>query len=370
MATPLRQQRLSLAEQLFAKPYEFEFPQAVKLIELLYPEKVSVAIGPDASLEALRIHSNILLSTPPSDVFTLTAPSFGVAQAQLTINFMGIAGQTGPLPNVYSELILDRIKAKDYAFRDFLDLFNHRLNGIHYRIHAKHNLSLTKGSPETSQAAQILLALTGLTAGFQGGARGALMALDYGSSRRQKGQRKGFGNGQDPLVPLRGYVKYAGLFWQKPRSAIGLETLLQDYFQRTIRVVQFQGAWTPLEHDQCTRIGKKGRFHVLGETTSLGDKVWVQGDKITLHIGDLSLSDYTHFLPKGALNKRVSHVTRQYLGWENGFDFSLSLQRGQAVPCALDGTAALGWTSWMMDPSAPYEPEAINVAANDPLTIS
>ncbi len=340
MAPPLRKQSPSLKKQLFDKPYEFEFAQAVKLLEKLYDHKEPIAITPRADLDAVRIKSTTLLSTPPSDLYSLTPPENENFPATLNINFMGIAGQTGPLPNVYGELILDRVKSKDYAFLEFLDLFNNRLNGIHYHIQVKYNITLSHNLPQATEAATILKHFGGLV-----------------HSQEVTSQ----------LIPMRSYVKYAGLLWQKPRSAAGLHVALEDYFQLPFDVTQFQGQWTILEPEQCTIIGTKGQYDVLGEGAALGTKAWIHGEKIRLKIGPLDLDHYVSLLPGKKHNKRVAEFTRYYLGCENIFDYKLSLKSDQAIPTKLDGKSALGCTSWMNTTPKNYTPESIVVKSDDPM---
>ena len=340
MATTLRKQSPSIKKQLFEKPYEFEFSQALKLLENLYAYKNPIGIAPRADLEAVRIKSNILLSTPPSDLYTLTRPENENFPATLTINFMGIAGQTGPLPNVYSELILDRVKSKDYAFRDFLDIFNNRLGGIHYRIQAKYNITLNPAFPNATDPAKVLKHFGGLV---------------HSESATPH------------AIPLRSYLKYVGLLWQKPRSAVGLKAALEDFFQLPFEINQFQGQWTTLEHTQCTRIGKRGQHKALGESAALGSKAWIHGEKICLQAGPLSLKDYKAMLPGHSLNTLISEFTRHYLGRENFFDYEIILQDNQATSTKLDGKSALGWTAWMTKTPKDYTPESIRIKPDDPL---
>ena len=340
MATPLRKQSPSIEQKLFEKPYEFEFAQAIKLLENIYAHKKRLGETSQASFESVRIKSNILLSTPPSDLYSLTMPASEKDPVTLTINFMGIAGQTGPLPNVYAELILDRLRVKDYAFREFLDIFNHRLSSIHYRIHVKYTIALNPNLPGETETALVLKHLGGLSCA---------------------------GEESDGLIPLRGYLKYAGLLWQKPHSAMGLQIALKDYFQLPVYVQQFIGRWFTIEEEERTFLGEKGRHSVLGQGAALGTKVWIHGEKIRVVVGPLDLVDYCRMLPGAKSNKLFSEFTRHYLGRENLFDYRISLKRDQATPTRLDGRSALGWTSWMIEESKDYMPESIVVRADDPL---
>jgi type VI secretion system protein ImpH len=342
MGTALRKQSIDIAAELYAKPYEFEFTQAVRLLEQLHPAPEKLGVGPLSNLEALRIRSSIFLSTPPSDIYTLHKDLFNSSRPTLTINFLGLAGQSGPLPNVYSELIMSRVQHKDYAFKDFCDLFNHRLASIHYRIQVKYNLTLESEKPQHSMAAQVLEYLSGLI----------YRAENY-----------------IHRIPRRSYLRYVGLLWQKPHSAMGLEALLKDFFQLSLTVKQFIGHWFVLQPSAATRIGthKDAAYNRLGSEAALGTKAWIQQERIRIQIADLDLATFKDLLPGGALNADIAEVTRHYLGNENEFDFELYLKAGEAPCTSLNGTAALGWSSWLVTGQSGFTPEAIKVPAIEPL---
>lgn len=354
MAAPIRKQSADLRDALFQRPYEFEFPKALSLLEGYYADKAAIASTSRSDQEALRLKGNFSLSSPPSDLFSLEEPLNSFLPAEMVINFMGISGQTGPLPNVYGELLIDRVKAKDYAFRDFLDVFNNRLAGIHYRIRVKNTLGLTRKLPDQNDVSEMLRHL--------GGAPKALT-----SSVGIEGTN----------IESRSFLKYAGLLYPKPRSATALQTLLRDYFGLPFEVEQFQGFWSRLDPSQWTKIGKsgfktpphkRGQQNVLGQSAALGTKAWVHGDQIALKIQGLDLDLYLDMLPGQSQNKRVSEVARQFLGRDQSFSYEIGLRSNQASPTRLDGKSALGWTSWLKDAPEFYTPVAIRIKADDPLS--
>ena len=68
MATTLRRQIPDLIEEIYAKPYEFELAQTLKVFEYLYPDNPEV--GEPESLQAQKIvfKSRVSLSTSSSDI--------------------------------------------------------------------------------------------------------------------------------------------------------------------------------------------------------------------------------------------------------------------------------------------------------------
>lgn len=341
MGAPLRKQSTCIKDVLYAKPFEFEFVQAVKLLEQIHPPKEKLGTTALSQRESIRIRSSISLSVPPSDIYSITPQATPNAAVIMTINFLGIAGQGGPLPNVYNEIIVDRIYHHDFAARDFLDIFNHRIASIHYRIQVKYNMVLESALPHYSMAAKSL--------GYLGG-------LIYPEETYRY------------RIPQYCYLRYCGLLWEQPHSALGLEQFLTDFFNLPIHVEQFVGRWFMIEPNDVTRIGDSSQacYNRLGLDAALGTKVWLQQEKIRIHINFLDFNTYCALLPTGPLNADISEVVRHYLGYENKFDFALQLRKDQVPLTILDGSAALGYTSWIGVMPKDQTPEQVHVPGKDP----
>lgn len=309
----------SVREWLFAEGYKFDFYQAVRLLELMFPESASVGEGSEPRHEAVQFQSNITLDFPASDVQEITPTAGKDSPARMMVNFLGIAGAHGPLPAPYTELILERVRQRDTGLRDFLDIFNHRLISLIYRLAKVHRVPLTPKSPERSAITEFLYAFLGL----------GLPSL------RNRIEVK------DPAL-----LFYSGLIFQEPRSAAGLEHILTDYFQVSAFVKQFQGKWRELEPDQWTYLGRNGRNRALGQTATMGTRYWDQQRNFEVELGPMPLAQFLDFLPDGSAYPPLCALTRFYAGAEFEFNFTLKLSASE-VPESRLGRARLGWTAWL-----------------------
>lgn len=331
----------SVADWLFAESYRFDFFQAVRLLQMLAPDKESVGEGVDPEAEAVRFSAAVDLGFPASDV---AAIKNGGEFARMTVNFLGLAGAQGPLPAPYTELLVERDwRHGDPAPREFLDIFNHRLISLFYRARKAHRISFDAKEPGEDAFSTYLF---------------ALMGLGTENLRTQLS------------TPPRALLFYAGLLAQEPRSMTGLKIILGDYFQVPVEVRPFQGQWCRLAEDQLTTIGARGRNHSLGrDLVILGRRVWDQHGRFELRLGPLSMAQFIDFLPIGTAFDSLCELTRFYAGDNLDFTFQLLLRRDQmplsgAKLSAKDG-AILGWTAWLSQFGWASWPAKTKVRAED-----
>jgi type VI secretion system protein ImpH len=340
---------------LWEEGYRFDFFQAVRLLEIYFsPEKsfqdgglelddeagiaaLSSGETANASLPAVRkkgearkdfvrFKSSVRLNFPTSDIDEVKLEELKPGSrlvAEMTVNLMGLAGALGPLDMPTTELIIERLSKRDTGLKDFLDIFNHRLISLLYRIRKTHRIGLENEPPGQDKISRYLYSIIGLgTDGLMG--------------RMQ--------------VRDRSLLYYAGLLGQQPRSLVGLERILADYFKIEVKGHQFVGQWYDLEESQWTRIGVTGQNQVLGsDPVVLGTRVWDQQAKIEIRLGPLTLQQFLTFIPTGWGFRSLCDLTRFYLGDTLDVSFRLVL-KGEEVPPPVLGMVdepRLGWTSWL-----------------------
>ena len=311
----------SVAEGLFEEGHRFAFLQAVRLLEELYDERTPPGEGVDPKREVVRFRHAVRLDFPPGDVEEVLPAAKG-EPAEMVVNVLGLGGALGPLPPPVTELIVERAFRKDTAFRDFLDIFNHRLVSLFYRARKKYRPALDNKSPARGRVASVLYAFLGLgTPHMQG-----RTAMDD-----------------------RGLLSYAGLSIDRYRSTVGLIRLIEDYFEVSADVVPFAGRWDTIEENDLTRIGATGQNQILGAGAVLGPRVWSDDAGFEIQLGTLTFDQFLSFLPNGRAYHALVDLVSFYVRDDLAFVFNLTLAAAEVPPLRLSAAegAFLGWTSWL-----------------------
>jgi type VI secretion system protein ImpH len=323
MATDERPPTGALAQRLLARPQGFNLFQAISLLERASPQLAPLGQGAGRT-EAVRLSAVVSLGFQPSDVSRVSAnPPTGEAYGLATA-VMSLAGAHGPLPLPFTELVLERSAARDYATADFLDIFNHRFLAFLYRGRKKHHMGLNGQSPQSSSLAACLDALTAL--GLRAGVRAPL-----GESS---------------------WLRHAGLLGGAPRSMSGLLVMLADRLQVQASGQQFCGGWRQLEPRDVLRLGARKPQHAprLGSSAILGRQVWDQSASIRIHLAGLPLKRLLRLLRGGQEHALMAWMIRRYLQQDVGVEMVLHVKHAELGATRLGAASPLrlGWTSWLV----------------------
>lgn len=312
----------ALEDALSSDGPRFDFYQAVRLLELLNPGATPVGDGIRPDREAVRFQSTVEQAFTGTDIASVQPNANDNGQSLMRVNFLGLAGALGPLPTPYTRMLLSRLQDGDTVTRDFLDIFNHRLISLMYRVRKTHRVGFGGAAPDDDRAAGFLYALLGLGT--------------EGLRDRQ-------------AIPDVVLLRYTGLLAQQPRSAIGLQALLADYFKVGVEVRQFRGHWVRLDEDQWTAIGASGRNQGLGRGALLGQRIYDVQGKLEIQLGPLDLREYLDFLPVGQGFHSLSELARFYLQETIDFELRLTLKAAEVSSFRLGSAegARLGWTTFL-----------------------
>lgn len=304
-------------------PHSFSFFQAVRLLERLMPDRLLVGGYDDPAREIVRFRVSPQLAFPASEIQDLELSDDGPARMQ--VNFMGLVGPTGVLPHPYTQLVADRIRNRDHALADFLDLFHHRSISLFYQAWRKYRFTVAREDDARDRLADHLLDLIGL------GLSGYRNLLPF---------------------PDEALLFRSGLLLPQPRGAAALQQLLVDFFGVPAEVEQFIGAWYALARSDLCEIGEDDDdSNQLGFGAVAGDEIWDQQSRVRVRIGPLTRAQYDSFLPGGNGHAALAALLRFYSHDQFDFDVQLILARNDVPGLRLGETEAgpwqLGWTTWL-----------------------
>jgi type VI secretion system protein ImpH len=303
------------------EPWSFQFFQAVRLLERIFPGRQPVGRFVPPGTEVIRLHAHHDTAFPASQI---QAIEIDEAPAHMYINFMGLHGPMGTLPLYYSEMIRERLRQKDRTMLAFFDLFNHRMISLFYQAWEKYRFIIAYERGERDRFSARLMDLVGLGT-------------------------KGLADRQ--AVKDDAILFYTGLLSLHTRSALALENIIADYFDVPVRVEQFVGAWYSLEpSNQCMFDDGDSFSEQLGVGAVVGDEVWDQQSGIRVILGPLPLHRYVEFLPEGSAYEPVRALTRFFAGDQTDFEIQLVLKREEVPDCELGAATEvkpqLGWLTW------------------------
>lgn len=271
--------------------------------------------------ERLEFQANPSLGFPGSDVDRVQFfEEHGELRAQLRINLVSLFGAGSPLPAFYGEQALGD-NPDGNPTREFLDLFNNRLQRLLLPIWQKYRYYARFQRGASDVFSNQLFALIGL-----GGEQ--IRAAEELNWKR--------------LLP------YLGLLSLRAHSAALVESVLRYYFKHTdLRIEQCVERQVQIIGEQRNRLGLANSQ--LGESLVLGERVRDRGGKFRIHIRQLSWARFHEFLPIGTGYQPLCALVRFTLRDPLDYDIRLALRHedirelriGAGNPCHL------GWTSWL-----------------------
>jgi len=363
-----------LVDVLLQEPYRFSFFASLRLLARISAKAAATNEEPRPAIEQIQFRSLQALAFPPSELWDLKKLTGGSRSVEMTVAFLGLTGPMGALPRPYTELVIQRIRKFDYALRNFLDIFNHRLIEIFAQAGGKYRFYLPfehaaareqwrraqgeqklrafflEERPRIDLVSQILLDFGGLGTGL----------LRYKDSRRAAAAPR-----HD--VPDSALRYYCGLFAQSHRSAVSLGHMLSEYFRVPANILPFVGQWIqlPVEHQTCMRRSvsenqpaQRGRPAMgkcshpqLGRNTVVGSRVWEVQGRFRVQLGPLTFDEFKHFMPIGDKYRQLSHLVRLYVGPAFDFDVQPVLKGEEAPWCQFGAKGSraprLGWNTWL-----------------------
>jgi type VI secretion system protein ImpH len=332
MAAEGRRSLPDLSAEIRADAAAFEFAQALRLLEDAAAGSGRRPLGLDEppreeAVELVVGHS-----------LTFATASIGAVRGAagerpiLAANFLGLTGAAGVLPQHYTEHVAARHADRDRALAAFLDLLHHRALAFYYRAVRKHRVQLAREHAWRWPDATDL---------FEG-----LLAALVG---RRAAPLRSFSSMSD-----RAWMRCAGAFARRSRSAGEIEAIVGAFLGLTVRVRPFVGRWLEIPGDSRAALPSRStpphQRQSLTGTRALGRRVWEAQSRVEVEIGPLNANSFLELRRDGDLFARVRSIVRALLDDALEFDVALVLEPGEVIESPLGQRggpeARLGWTSF------------------------
>ncbi|WP_349572230.1 type VI secretion system baseplate subunit TssG [Azotobacter salinestris] len=299
---------------------EYSLFQGVLLV-LEHLQAAHPGLDEEALYRRLEFCANPSLGFPGSDLARVEFfEEHDGLRARLYLNLVGLFGAGSPLPIFYGEQALGDRGAGNPT-RDFLDLFNDRLQRLLLPVWRKYRYRMRFASGATDPFSARLFALIGL------GGEAIRQAEDLNWKR---------------LLP------YLGLLSLRAHSAALIEAVLRYYFKHAeLGIEQCLERRVEILLDQQNRLGLANSR--LGDTLVLGERVRDRSGKFRIHIRALSWARFHDFLPIGTGHAPLHALVRFTLRDPLDYDIRLQLRRDElrALCIGAGNPCRLGWTSWL-----------------------
>lgn len=324
MATPGRRSSFDLRIDLLKEAHSFSFFQVLRLLRLFAPPGTKGSGLGFIDFENVRIRSTLSLGFPPADVESIAEVDEG-SSFQVTVTPLGLYGSSSPLPTFYTEDLIEEASEDESVSRAFIDIINHRLYILLFRCWTKYRQFVQVVEEKNPVPLERLFCLVGLG---------------------EEALRK-------DIPDAYGLIRYAGLLTQFPRSAVGLEALIQDAVGDVpVKVIPCVLRVAKIPLDQRLTLGKVGR---LGEDSYVGQEIDDRMGKFRLCIGPLDTRQFQSLLPGSSGCEKLSFLTRFYVNDPLEYEIELVLAENEAS-CACLGApewSKLGLDTWVFSGACP-----------------
>ena len=296
---------------------DIRFFQLVELLERLHPDAAPIGSTEAPDAEAVRFRSNPTFAFPASEVASVTPNPTRAEVLDVRLNLFGLYGPASPMPTMLTERVLDPETGSVIA--DFLDLFNHRLASLLYRVwkHYRPDLRYREGAADPLSHAV-----------------GSLFGV------LPRAEAPG-----DPERVL--LLPYAGLLAMASRSAQSAARILAHCLDLPCRVEEFVLRRVDLPSEARFTLGSP---LMLGVDTLIGDSVEDVMGQCRIWIGPMTFQRFTAMLPDGAEHSRVEHLIETVIREPLARDLGLVLAADEAPDWML-GDRKLGWSTWADAPA-------------------
>lgn len=319
---------LSPLKNLIAHAHTFDFAQAVSLLQYLRPHRTLGGLH-GVGQEPVKFQSVYSFKGQQPDLSYVWVPlsrksgEHDPPQPVMMVNFISLLGIQGPMSYDLSDmLVIDSVRRQHpdqqrgvYAF---FDIFHHRLITLWFKVFCRIHPLLMHTPYENSMMGRIMAYLT-----------------PY-----------------DEVCRLRQHMllSCAALFWQRSRTAVGLEVMIRSIFHISCHLKLFEGGWNRGRIQDGTQLGRA--FHKVGESVIIGHQTFDQRKGFSLYLATLSYDIFQGFLPTPDPTSAYAlllYLVQRYMGDAHTVSVYVTIPEQKMPPmqlCATSGTGScLGYTT-------------------------
>lgn len=319
---------LIVTKQLVDQLPNVTFVQLLRCIQI--ESKRRIGGDPSPENQAVRLVADADANFPANELSSWADGAIEGKRSTLGVTFFGLFGPSGALPDHYTQMVLERVRNKDYGLREFLNIFNHRMLSLFYLTWEKHAFAVGMETHHaTGHESPVTLALRAIVGN----------RLDHSRDRQSFND--------DSLL------YYSGIFASCRTSQGSIRACVQDYTGIVTEVEPFVGSWLHLEPEDQSRIGSfalgENAGNQLGINSIAGDRVWDVENRFRIQLGPITWATLLEYLPTGQSLRRITDLVRRLVGPQWEFDFQMLLRPDEVRGVTLDGTfpPLLGWNTWL-----------------------
>ena len=316
MASDNRQQAADL-NSLLKNAQQYDFHQLVRML---------ARVDTPIKKNTLRYTSNASLSMQSTQVASLILNKIADSPSDellLNVNFFGLIGPSGVMPPFYSSLVIQQLRKHDNALKNFFDMFHDRLLELYHEVWSRSLLFMQAERPYFGKF-ELSNTFTKVLKGL------------VGQGTAHLDNRMHF---SDDV-----FIRYAGIIATNSCSASMIHSVLADFLQVPVEIVQYVPTWINISDDEQSRLStssSQNTYNNLGETVLIGSKVLNFQNHFRVRIGPLHFTEYHHYLPTAIKFKQLGELLRYLVGVTLHFSIQLILLAAEVPMCVISTRSPL-----------------------------
>ncbi|MGA1846956.1 type VI secretion system baseplate subunit TssG [Deferribacter abyssi] len=314
-----REKIADLVNYILENATKFSFIQVIRLLKIVVREGLLEEEVKELE-NKVRVRPKLSLDFPGTDIAEIEKIDDEHSKFLITATFLGIYGSSSPLPDFYTEDLLDEQREDKSIMRDFLDIINAPLYPILFQIWAKYQIPYKVVEEKDVETIQRLFALIGL-----------------------KDE-----NVRENLKHANLLLRYTSLITQFPRSAESLRLILKDALQlKSVDIIQCVEQTLTIDEEQRCYLGKLNNR--LSENCVIGMNIRDKMGKFRIVIEVDEEAELFSLFPDGNRFLKMKELIKFFLTTHYQWDVKLLVNPKMLQTTRLGETNwnRLGWNTWL-----------------------